>query len=996
LEGQHVTRKIPTEVLEAHLDCKLKGYLKQGGQQGTRSDYEALLIEARAEMKRAATEKILARHQADEVAREIPLTAAALKAGLPFILDPTFEDDDLSLRLDGLKRVEGPSKLGGFLYVPMLFHGERKVGKRQRLLLEVFGLLLSRVQGRAPAYGVVWHGPGCRATRVRLNPDPRNAERVIQEVRRLVGSEPPRLVLNDHCQVCEFRRRCHDQAVQEDSISLLRGLGEKEVRGYARKGILTLTQLAHTFRPRRKGKRQVRKTAHRYHALQALAVRDKRVYVFGTPELPDAPVKIYLDVEGKPDEGLVYLIGMLVVQGGTEQRFSFWADDATQERDIFERFLAEVGRYDDFRVFCYGGYERAFLKRMRKVARRKREVDRVLERMVNVLSVVYAHVYFPCHSNGLKDVAGCLGCSWTEPDASGVQSIVWRTRWEQTGDDAWKDKLLAYNEEDCVALKKVTEVVQAICSQTSLAGKATPRPLDGPPIERVQDIERWDNNRSWTGLTFAQPEFEEINRCSYFDYQRERVYLRSSTTLRKSQRARKKKRRRKLRVTKRFVVTSRRCPWCKGTSLATEVYRRGPDCPEPRTRRAYDLVMTPSGVRRKVIEVRASVHRCLDCGRRFIPEALQRLDKHFHGLKCWVMYHHVVHQIGMPGICNLLQDMFGLRVALTEVNMFKGLLARYYRPAYERLLAKILAGHLLHVDETEIKLRAGKGYVWVLTNLEEVVFLFRPTREGDFLKGLVKDFRGVLVSDFYAAYDSIDCPQQKCLIHLMRDLNQDLLAHPYDDELKSVTEPFGTLLRAIVATVDEHGLRQRHLGKHAADVKAFFRRLGEQTFRSEVAEALRQRLLRYRDKLFTFLNNDGVPWNNNNAEHAVKVFARYREHTDGQIGEKGLPNYLVLLSLYQTCQCKGVSFLGFLKSGGRDVDAFCERRKPHRSLPAIQLYPKGFTPLHILRWQKKWNTQVSGRANDAGGKGRETSQNESPQQAHPDNPATLRGQGGDQ
>ncbi len=29
--------------------------------------------------------------------------------------------------------------------------------------------------------------------------------------------------------------------------------------------------------------------------------------------------------------------------------------------------------------------------------------------MVNVLSVVYAHLYFPCHSNGLKDVAGCLG-----------------------------------------------------------------------------------------------------------------------------------------------------------------------------------------------------------------------------------------------------------------------------------------------------------------------------------------------------------------------------------------------------------------------------------------------------------------------------------------------------------------------------------------------------------------------------------------------------------
>ena len=63
-----------------------------------------------------------------------------------------------------------------------------------------------------------------------------------------------------------------------------------------------------------------------------------------------------------------------------------------------------------------------------------------------------------------------------------------------------------------------------------------------------------------------------------------------------------------------------------------------------------------------------------------------------------------------------------------------------------------------------------------LTNLEEVVFLHRPDREGGFLKKLLSGFDGVLVSDFYAAYDSVDCQQQKCLVHLMRDMNQDLLS----------------------------------------------------------------------------------------------------------------------------------------------------------------------------------------------------------------------------
>ena len=239
------------------------------------------------------------------MARDIPLTAAALRAGPSFVLDATLEDDVLSLRFDGLKRVDGPSKLGDFHYVPVLFHEGRKVGKEQRLLLELYGLLLSRIQGqdaRPTGSSGTARSAGPRGSG--SNPDLRRTERLLRELKEMAGAElAARLILNDHCQVCEFRQRCHEQAVQEDNLSLLRGMGEKEIKGYARKGIFTVTQLAHTFRPRRKGKRQAQKDAQRYHALQALAIRDKRVYVFGTPELPDSPVRIYLDVEGNPTRG---------------------------------------------------------------------------------------------------------------------------------------------------------------------------------------------------------------------------------------------------------------------------------------------------------------------------------------------------------------------------------------------------------------------------------------------------------------------------------------------------------------------------------------------------------------------------------------------------------------------------------------------------------------------------------------------------------------------
>jgi hypothetical protein len=84
-----------------------------------------------------------------------------------------------------------------------------------------------------------------------------------------------------------------------------------------------------------------------------------------------------------------------------------------------------------------------------------------------------------------------------------------------------------------------------------------------------------------------------------------------------------------------------------------------------------------------------------------------------------------------------------------------------------------------------------------------------------------------------------------------------------------------------------------------------------------------------------------VPWNNNNAENAIRRFAYYRESTPGCLKETGLRDYLTLLSIYQTCRYKGVSFLKFLLSGERDVDAFCDHPRRKRRRPLIEVYPKG-------------------------------------------------------
>src|SRR5262245_24606446 len=371
--------KITSDVLESYLHCKFKGYLKLAAQEGTRGDFEAMLLEVRAEVRLRAIDTIIARHPGDQVARNIPLTTAGLKRGLQYILDGTLEDEALALHFDGLKRTEGESKLGDFHYVPVLFHEARQVKKGQKLLLEVYGLILSGLQGRAPAHGVIWHGPECQAARVKLNPDHRQAEQVLRGLKDMATSAaPPRLLLNEHCPVCEFRQRCREQAVQEDNITLLRGRGEQEVNRYARKGIATVTRLSCTFRLRKRGKRVKSQQRPHYFALQALAVREKKIYVLGTPKLPDSSVRMYRDCEGDPERGFVYLIGLTVVGGGEDRHYSFWADSAADEPSIFKQLLDALARHAGHPLFYYGSYERAFLRRMRKAALRKKLVDRAL------------------------------------------------------------------------------------------------------------------------------------------------------------------------------------------------------------------------------------------------------------------------------------------------------------------------------------------------------------------------------------------------------------------------------------------------------------------------------------------------------------------------------------------------------------------------------------------------------------------------------------------
>ena len=161
-----------------------------------------------------------------------------------------------------------------------------------------------------------------------------------------------------------------------------------------------------------------------------------------------------------------------------------------------------------------------------------------------------------------------------------------------------------------------------------------------------------------------------------------------------------------------------------------------------------------------------------------------------------------------------------------------------------------------------------------------------------------------------------------------------MLKRPFDEEIKAIAEQFAQLLKSIVETIDRRGLKEYFLKGHAAGVDQFFRFLGELDVRSDAAIKCKQRFEKNRSKLFTFLQHDGVPWNNNNAEHAVKAFARLRDVIAGSSTKKGVEEYLTLLTVSETCRYQEVDFLDFLRSGETDVEAFVGRHRGNRRRPA--------------------------------------------------------------
>jgi predicted RecB family nuclease len=795
--------QITSDIFEAYLKCPTKCWLKSLGEKETGNIYAEWVQTHIETYRKEGIEQLLNGCAIKDVASSQVGTQNVKTAKWKLAPDFPAKKEKIESTIHLVERIPSEGRGRPAQFSPVRYIFRNKLTKDDKLLVAYDAHVLSEMLGRDIAHGKIIHGDNYTTQKVRTSQLVANARKLTSKITTLLTNDPPPdLILNRHCAECEFQLQCRQKAIEKDDLSQLAGMTEKERKKLNSKGIFTVTQLSYTFMPRRRPKRMCDKREKYHHSLKALAIREKKIHIVGNPELKIEGTPVFLDVEGLPDRDFYYLIGVRIRNGESFEQYSFWADWPEDEMRIWKDFLSILSSVENPVLIYYGSYESSFIRTMCNRYGLPSVVSgavRALSSTINLLSVIYGRVYFPIASNSLKDIAAYYGFRWSEAVTTGIQSIAWRKMWEASGMAVQKEELVDYNAEDCTALEIVMRGLLSLQNSQKEGAVSS--------YNNIVDIskQKREHPYGFKRNTFLIPEFDKINQAAYWDYQRERVYLKTSPVLKQS--SSKASVKLKPLIPNQLINCAQAtiCKFCNSISIGYH---------SKKSKTVIDLKFTRHGIKRWVLKLMYTRYRCNSCYKTFFAESTRMSQSHFgDNLMAYYLYQCIELRTPIITIDKSMNKIYGLGIGKGVTNHIKKYAAKSYEGTFNTILTRLCNGTLLHVDETKISLRHDDGFVWVLASMEDVVYFYTEKREGDYIQSLLKDFKGVLVSDFYAAYDSINCPQQKCLIHLIRDINDALYKHPYDEGLKQVAENFTNLLRPMVETVDRFGLKHLFLKK---------------------------------------------------------------------------------------------------------------------------------------------------------------------------------------
>lgn len=314
---------------------------------------------------------------------------------------------------------------------------------------------------------------------------------------------------------------------------------------------------------------------------------------------------------------------------------------------------------------------------------------------------------------------------------------------------------------------------------------------------------------------------------------------------------------------------------------------------------------------------------CPSCRRRMEsrgpdqPPAPAGLDQVQLGLEAMATaaVMRVCYRLPLRQISQIFADLPGLSVSPAAIARQIQRMGRWLAGYYDDLQLLLRASAVVHADETGWRVDGKNGYLWTLTNANHTLYHVDKSRSGKVIAQLLGEaFGGTLVSDFYAVYDQFDCPQQKCVAHLLRELrdavsDQPALAkHAFFRDCKRVAQSMLRLKKL------RGKLKSGEYQRRVKGLETRIANLGRTTWNQPEADRLAARLRKYGTRLTTFLHDPKVDGTNNAAERALRPPVVMRKITGGNRSEEGAKAWSILASVMRTAQQQGRDVLATIKT----------------------------------------------------------------------------------
>jgi hypothetical protein len=268
-------------------------------------------------------------------------------------------------------------------------------------------------------------------------------------------------------------------------------------------------------------------------------------------------------------------------------------------------------------------------------------------------------------------------------------------------------------------------------------------------------------------------------------------------------------------------------------------------------------------------------------------------------------------------ISQVLADQGGPRLCPGALARQAQRAGRWLGGAYEQLKRWLRAAPAVHADETSWRTDGRNDWLWTLCNPRHVLYHVDASRGGRVIHDLLgRAFGGTLVSDFYAAYNTVNCDQQKCLTHLLRELRETAARSPpfaasgFYRRCRRLTKDLLRHKQRWDTLDDQTYVRLGHrLEQRLADLAAAH----ERDDADPDVRRLAERLARHRAQLTAFLWAPAVAGTNNAAERALRPIVVARKISGGSRSAAGARATAVLASVLQTARQQGRDVLATLK-----------------------------------------------------------------------------------